>query len=121
MRFVKLLGVLFFALTVVAMAAENKLGIRDVNHVKFDSTIRIGTAVLPAGEYTVRHTMQGEEHLMVFSRQGSKDEFKVKCTLVPLEKKAQQTHTVYSVNAANERVLQEMVFRGDTAKHVFSN
>lgn len=119
MRFVKLLSVLFFALTVVAMAAGNKLGIRDVNHVKFDTTIRIGSAVLPAGQYVVRHTMQGEEHLMVFSRQGSKDEFKVKCTLVPLDKKAPQSHTVYTVNAANERVLQEMVFRGDTAKHVF--
>ena len=118
MRFVKLLSVLFFALTVVTMAAENKLGIRDVNHVKFDSTIRIGTAVLPAGEYTVRHTMEGEEHVMVFSRNGSKDEFKVKCTLVSLEKKAPQSQTVYTVDA-NQRVLREMVFRGDTAKHVF--
>ena len=118
MRFVKLLSVLFFALTVVTMAAENKLGIRDVNHVKFDNTIRIGSAVLPAGEYTVRHTMQGEEHLMVFSREGSKDQFKVKCTLVPLEHKAEQSQTIYSMEA-NERVLREMVFRGDTAKHVF--
>jgi len=119
MRFVKLLSVLFFALTVVTMAAENKLGIRDVNHVKFDVATRIGSAVLPAGEYIVRHTMSGEEHVMVFSREGSKDEFKVKCTLVPLEQKAQQSQTVYSVDAANQRVLQEMVFRGDTAKHVF--
>ena len=118
MRFVKLLSVLFFAFTVVAMAADNKLGIRETNHVKFDAAIRIGSAVLPAGQYVVRHTMQGEEHVMVFTREGTKDEFKVKCTLVPLAQKAPQSQTVYTVNA-NERVLQEMVFRGDTAKHVF--
>ncbi|HLZ40021.1 MAG TPA: hypothetical protein VKQ11_03620 [Candidatus Sulfotelmatobacter sp.] len=119
MRFVKLLGVLLFAFAVVAMAGENKLGVREVNHVKFDATIRVGTTVMPAGEYVVRHTMQGEEHVMVFRHEQTRDEFKVKCTLVPLTQKAEQTHTVYTVNAANERVLQEMVFRGDTAKHVF--
>jgi hypothetical protein len=119
MRFVKLLSVLFFALAVVAMAADNKLGVRDTNRVKFDSTVRIGSAVLPAGQYVVRHTMEGEEHVMVFTREHSKDEIKVKCTLVPLERKAPQSHTVYTVNAENERILQEMVFRGETAKHVF--
>lgn len=119
MRFVKLMSVLFFAMSVVALAGENKLGIREVNHVKFDSAVHVGSTVLPAGEYVVRHTMQGEEHVMVFRHEKTRDEFKVKCTLVPLTAKAEQTQTVYSVNAANERVLQEMVFRGDTAKHVF--
>lgn len=119
MRFVKLLSVLFFALSVVALAGENKLGIRDVNHVKFDTAVRVGDAVLPAGDYVVRHTMQGEEHIMVFQREQGKQGFKVKCTLVPLTSKAEQTQTTFSVNAAKEQVLQEMVFRGDTAKHVF--
>lgn len=119
MRFVKLLSVLFFALTVVAMGGENKLGIRDVNHVKFEAAVRVGSAVLPAGEYVVRHTMQGEEHVMVFRNEQTKSEFKVKCTLVPLTQKAEQTQTVYTVNADKDRVLQEMVFRGDRAKHVF--
>ena len=26
---------------------------------------------------------------------------------------------IYKVDAGNERVLQELVFRGDTSKHVF--
>jgi hypothetical protein len=30
-----------------------------------------------------------------------------------------RTETIYAVNASNERVLQELTFRGDTAKHVF--
>jgi hypothetical protein len=118
MRLLRFLGFLLCVCSVVAMAGENKLGVKDVNQVKFDSPVRIGTASLPAGEYTVRHTMQGEEHIMVFQRRESKDEFKVKCTLVPLPQKAQQSQTTYEI-AGNERIVQELVFRGDTAKHVF--
>lgn len=44
---------------------------------------------------------------------------KAKCQLVQLGKKADQTRTVFELNAANERVWQELVFTGDTAKHVF--
>ena len=81
--------------------------------------IRYSASVnLPAGEYVVRHTMQGDEHVMVFRRQIGNDEFKVKCTLVPLAGKAPQTQTVYEI-AGNDRIVQEMVFRGDKAKHVF--
>jgi hypothetical protein len=38
---------------------------------------------------------------------------------VQLGKKADKTSTVYQVNAANEQVLQELVFAGDRSKHVF--
>jgi hypothetical protein len=118
MRILRLLGLLFCACSVIVMAADNKLGIKEVNHVKFDNPVRIGTESLPAGEYTVRHTMQGEEHIMVFQRRFSNQEFKVKCNLVPLERKADQSQTVYQI-AGNDRIVQELVFRGDTAKHVF--
>lgn len=119
MRLLRFLGLLLCVCSVLAVAADNNLGIKEVNRVKFDNPVRIGSANLPAGEYTVRHTMQGEEHVMVFQRQIGKDEFKVKCTLVPLEQKALQTQTVYEI-AGNERIVQEMVFRGDKAKHVFA-
>lgn len=119
MHFMQGVVVLFFAFTVIAMAEENKIGVREVNHVSFETAVRVGTVVLPAGAYTVRHTMEGQGHVMVFRRDQNKDEFKVKCTLVPLGHKAPRTQTVVALNAANERVLQEMEFRGDTAKHVF--
>jgi hypothetical protein len=48
-----------------------------------------------------------------------KDEVKVKCTLVPLGKKADHNEEIYQVDASNQRVLQELVFSGDTSKHVF--
>jgi hypothetical protein len=121
MRFLKVLGIFICVLSfgALSMAGTNSMGIREVNHVTFVAPMRVGTMVLPAGDYVVRHTMEGQEHVMVFQRVRSKDEFKVKCALVPLPQKAAADQTIYQLNASNERVLQELVFRGDSAKHVF--
>jgi hypothetical protein len=107
------------ALGLIATAKTNDMGIKEVRRVTFSETIRVGTDVLKPGEYVVRHTMEGQDHVMVFQRVSTKEEFKVKCTLVPLAQKAQQDQSISQVNSANEKVLQELVFRGDTAKHVF--
>jgi hypothetical protein len=80
----------------------------------------VAGTLLPAGEYLVRHTMEGQEHVMVFQSVKHKvQDVKAKCQLVQLGKKADKNSTVYQVNAANERVLQELVFAGDRSKHVF--
>ena len=122
MRFLKVLSVcaLAFIFVSIATAEDKNLGIRDVSRVTFAAPMRVGTVLLPAGDYLVRHTMEGQEHVMVFQAvRGKAPEAKVKCTLVPLAQKAEHNQTIYQLNAANERVLQELVFRGDTAKHVF--
>jgi hypothetical protein len=121
MRFLKVLSVSLFllALCSIAVAKDNKLGIRDVRHVSFDQAVRVGETVIPAGAYVVRHTMEGEEHIMVFQKEHSKSQVKVKCTLVALPRKAEQDQTSFELNASNERVLREIVFSGDTSKHVF--
>jgi len=121
MRSWKVVCTLLCVLVLLGLAAAggNDQGIRDVYHVKFVAPVRVGNTLLPAGDYTVRHTMEGQDHIMVF-QQGSKGaEVKAKCTLVPLAQKADKDTTIYLVNAANERVLQELIFRGDSAKHVF--
>jgi hypothetical protein len=58
---------------------------------------------------------------MVFKQLKTKKpaEARVKCQLVPLPEKAGETQKIYVVSAANERVLQTLIFRGDSAKHVF--
>jgi hypothetical protein len=122
MRWLKVTGMFLpwlLVLTLMAMAADKNLGISDVRHVRFQDPVRIGNNLLKAGEYEVRHTMQGEEHIMVFTSQPGKEQVKVKCNLVPLAQKADRTATTYEMNAANEKVVREMVFRGDSAKHVF--
>jgi hypothetical protein len=121
MRFLKYFGLLICVLSVMAMASDNKLGIREVRRVTFHTTVHIGSNVLQPGEYVVRHAMDGEDHMMTFERVNAKGKevVKVKCTLVPLSQKADQDQSVFQTTASNERVLQELVFAGDTAKHVF--
>ena len=99
--------------------AGNNLGVHDSGKIVFHTPTRVGDTLLPAGEYVVRHTMEGQEHVMVFQSVNHKvQNVRAKCQLVQLGKKAGQTRTVFEFNA-NERVLQELVFAGDTAKHVF--
>ncbi len=119
MRFLRTVGIFVLLISVCAIASDNKLGIREVTHVQFDAPTRIGSVVLPVGEYTIRHSMEGQEHVMAFQRDRSKDVFKVKCTLVKLSQKADQDQKVFELTSGNEKVLRELIFRGDTAKHVF--
>jgi len=119
MRFFRLLGVLLLFFSAMAAASENKMGIHEESRITFDTPVRVGSDVLPAGQYIVRHSMQGEDHIMAFHRVGRKEVFSVKCTLVALDKKADQDQAVYEVTSKNEKVLHELIVRGDTAKHVF--
>ncbi|HET9408224.1 MAG TPA: hypothetical protein VFO39_13370 [Candidatus Sulfotelmatobacter sp.] len=122
MRIFRIISVVLISLlmlSLVASAADKGLGISENRNITFSSSVRLGNNLLQPGDYNVRHTMQGEEHIMIFRRAGAKDEVKVKCNLVKLAQKAPQTSTIIEVNSANERVVREIVFRGDTAKHVF--
>ena len=119
MRFLKILGVFLLVSCAVAIASQNKMGIHDVSRITFSEPVRIGSDVLPAGEYVVRHSMQGEEHIMAFERVGRKETFHEKCTLVPLTAKADKDEVLYEITSKNEKVLRELIVRGDTAKHVF--
>jgi hypothetical protein len=101
--------------------AENKLGIADTYRVNFSEKVRVADTLLPQGNYEIRHVMEGTDHIMVFHQLGTKKpvEVRAKCTLVPLTAKASDDQKTYLLNAANERVLHELVFKGDLAKHVF--
>jgi hypothetical protein len=113
------LCVLVFA--IVASAAPNQFGVANSRTITFENPIRVGDTLLPKGDYKVLHTMDGDNHIMVFEQQRTKKpaEAKAKCTLVPLTEKAARTQRAFTINNANERVLRELIFEGDTAKHVF--
>lgn len=102
-------------------AAENQLGIRDNYQVNFSEKVRVADTLLPKGNYEVRHVMEGSDHIMVFRQLGTKKpiEVRAKCTLVPLGAKATRDEKIFTLNAANERVLHELVFKGDLASHMF--
>jgi hypothetical protein len=102
-------------------AAENQMGIADQYQVTFSQNVRVADTLLPKGNYEIRHVMEGSNHIMVFRQLGTRKavEVRVKCTLVPLGAKAGKDQKDYTLNAANELVLQELIFKGDRAKHVF--
>jgi hypothetical protein len=123
MRRTNLVWILTFVFMVsfLAVAGEKPSGIADTYRVSFTEKIRVADTVLPKGDYEVRHVMEGQNHIMVFHQLGTRKpaEVRAKCTLVPLESKANTDQKIYIVNAASEHVLQELIFKGDKAKHVF--
>jgi hypothetical protein len=116
-----ILALIVLSTSLVAVAAPNKYGVADTRKISFSEPIKVGDVVLPKGEYKVQHTMEGENHIMVFTQLKASEPAvaHVKCQLVPLAKKAERTEVMYGHNQTDTHVLQEMVFAGDTAKHVF--
>jgi hypothetical protein len=116
---------LFFALILclssMLQAGTNKYGVADVRKVTLTAPTRVGDVLLPQGDYEVRHMMEAENHIMVFQQLGASKpaQARVKCNLVALKEKADQTQVIYESNGANERVLRTLRFRGDLAEHVF--
>ena len=106
--------------SVMLTATDNPMGVAPKQTLTLYEPTVIGETLVPAGTYTVTHEMQGQTHIMIFKQVGGKTEVKTTCTLVPLNAKAQRTEQRYAENAKNQKVLVEMSFRGDTAKHVLA-
>jgi hypothetical protein len=128
MRSLKALALIaaLVAICVVTMGlllstSHNKFGIADTRQVSFEEAIYVGNVLLPKGPYEVKHTMEGDNHVMVFTQLNVRHPAvaKAKCTLVALPKKAEHNGSIFTYDSSNQRVLQELVFKGDTAKHVF--
>jgi hypothetical protein len=116
-----ILALIVLSTSLVAVAAPNKYGVADTRKISFSEPIKVGDVVLPKGEYKVQHTMEGENHIMVFTPVAGREvaTARVKCQLVPLQEKAPQSLVLYGHDQKDVHVLQELIFRGDTAKHVF--
>ena len=121
MKVALIVGFVLIVVSTIAVAEQNQFGVADTYRVSFPEKVRVADTVLPQGNYEIRHVMEGQNHIMVFRQLGTKKpvEVRAKCTLVPLEAKAADNQKIYTLNADNERVLRELVFKGDKAKHVF--
>ena len=117
MRKTALLVVTTLALGITVWAQQAG-GFKGTRTVDLTEKAKVGAEVLAAGQYRVTHEMEGSEHIMIFKR--GKEEYRIKCNLEPLQAKANTTQFWYATDASGERVLQAMVFRGDTVRHVFA-
>jgi hypothetical protein len=102
----------------VMLCAQQAAGFKAKRTMNLTEQTKVGAQVLPAGEYKLTHVMEGSEHIMVF-KQG-KQEYRVKCNMEPLNAKADQTQFWYAPDSSGPRVLEAMVFQGDTVKHVIA-
>lgn len=120
-RVLSIWAVCILAVTVLANATENNFGVATTHNLQLTEPTRVGGVLLPRGNYTVQHTMEGQNHIMVFKQVNTKKpaEARANCQLVPLAKKAVQDELTFIQNSAKERVLQTLIFRGDSAQHVF--
>ncbi len=115
------LALLLMVAATAAFAADKAAKPR-THTVNLIAPTRVGDVVLPQGEYQVRHTMEGEQHIMEFVPAGvskSKNVTRVNCKLVPLSAKAQQTEVRYKLGDNQERILTGLVFKGDQEEHSF--
>jgi hypothetical protein len=122
LKFVFMIGVCVFGLNMLARAGQNQFGVADSHNINFSTPMRVGDVLLPQGEYRVLHTMEGQEHVMLFKQLNTTKkpaEARVKCQLVTLATRAQRDEQAYAINASNEHVLHALTFRGDSAQHVF--
>jgi hypothetical protein len=110
-----------FVLAGTAQAAAGPYGIANKRQVRFHDPVWVGSVLLPAGEYEVRHTMHGVEHLMVFRQMFAKTpaEARVRCTLVPVAKPVEQDQVGFTSSPAGQLVLHRLSFKGDRAEHLF--
>jgi hypothetical protein len=97
--------------------AQQNFGLNRTKTVTFREDVKIASEILPAGEYRVTHVMEGEKHIMLFKR--GKDQFRVNCTMVELERKSPDTHFIY-YNGPEGKLLTGMVFQGDNFRHEFA-
>ena len=121
----KVMLVALFVLCVSGLlvaANLNKFGVADQRSITFYDPVKVGDTTLPAGDYKVLHTMDGDNHVMVFEQQNvskkNQASVKVKCTLKALDKSADQNLIGYK-NEGTNRILNFLQFKGDKAVHQF--
>ncbi|HEY1731522.1 MAG TPA: hypothetical protein VGG15_07225 [Terriglobales bacterium] len=114
------LAAMFLFICTAAMASTNAMGIAEKQTITFTAPTLVGGTVLPAGDYTVTHQMNGQTHVMIFKQTHGKAEAKTNCNLVPLKTKAEHTSQRFTLNATNDHVLEEITFAGDKATHMLA-
>lgn len=87
--------------------------------LKLDESVRVGSTMLPAGEYKVSHEMQGSQHILVMALTGrDKQTFRLPCAMQPLTTAATQNEQHYRYEG-KEKILVGLMFKGDKVFHAF--
>lgn len=113
--------VVILLVATVTLAADQPTGgmaVGQTRNVTLFDAAQVGGTLLPAGEYKITHTMDGENHIMLFKQVHGNATAKVNCKMVPLPKKADRSQQSFSTEN-NTRVLSAITWKGDTVTHQF--
>ena len=117
MRKIASLLLVILAVAAIAVAADSMVNWK-TQDLKLTADVRVGTQVVPAGDYRVQHVMEGSNHVLVLTQQGKGKTFRIGCTMQPLNAKAQQSEQHFRYEG-KDKVLVALVFRGDMFQHTF--
>lgn len=99
--------------------------------IPFDTPVRVGDTLLKPGDYQIQHVMEGQDHVIVFTKMShaapgnnppsrpTKEVTRVKCRVEPLGEKAKHGGMRFGTNAAGEKTVEEVHIQGENVKHVF--
>lgn len=114
-----ILMVAIVALVALTAYAADPMVTWKSKRIAFTQDVKVGQQVLPAGEYKIRHEMDGTQHIMVFTQEvKGEPQFRIACKLESLNEKARVTQQFFLTENGG-RVLQSVIFKGDTVRHVF--
>ncbi|MGI9101532.1 MAG: hypothetical protein ACR2IF_03720 [Terriglobales bacterium] len=113
----KLLGILAVVAIAISALAADMPGVGRTYNLTIINPVKVGNTVLQAGDYKVKHIMEGNQHVMVF-KLDSKEVVRANCTMEPVKNRAEST--MQEVSTANGgRTLVAVTFAGEKIKHVF--
>ena len=121
MKKVIALALVVMVAALAAIAADQPTGGMAVGQsrtITLHEPALVGGVSLPAGNYAVKHTMEGDNHIMVFTQEHGKATAKVNCKMVPLPKKADRSTYAFSTGDQG-RVMTGITWKGDTVTHQF--
>lgn len=99
--------------------------------VPFDTPVWVGDTLLKPGSYQIQHVMEGQDHVIVFTKMShagarpggesvpTKEVTRLKCRIEPLGEKAKHGGMRFGTNAAGEKTLEEVHIKGENVKHLF--
>jgi hypothetical protein len=114
-------------------AQDNKadVTIGQKGQIHFNVAVKAGDTVLQPGMYQLQHAVEGGEHFLTFKEVkmpagyrhsntpvAKEAAARIKCTVVPLEKKAGKTAVSLKTNAAGAKEIADVQIAGEAFKHV---
>jgi len=111
-----LLGIFLLA---VVVSAEEPMVTWKSKRLTLSAEARVGSELLPAGEYKVTHEMEGANHVLVLRLRGKETKtFRLACTMQPRNDKAPADEQHFRTENG-QKLLTALVFEGDRYTHAF--